>query len=288
MLTGAMLTFGTIGIFRRYITLSSAALACTRGFLGAIVIIAILKFSGKRLRQGLRGKDFLLIVLSGIAMGANWLLLFEAYNHTTVAIATLCYYMEPTIIILLSPLLLSERLTSKKAVCAVVSIVGMVLVSGVLDTSQAQPGSMKGILFGLGAACLYATVIIMNKKVESGEVYERTVTQLVSASLMLVPYLLISGNFNDGEITGLSVVMILILGIIHTGIAYVMYFASLKKLPAQSVAILSYLDPVSALILSAIILNEHMTVYGLAGAVMIIGAALVSELKVQSSQNQLG
>ncbi|MCR5481965.1 MAG: DMT family transporter [Clostridia bacterium] len=282
MLTGAMLTFGTIGIFRRYITMSSAALACTRGFLGALVIIIILKAGRKKLREGLNGRDFALIVLSGIVMGANWLLLFEAYNYTTVAMATLCYYMEPTIVILLSPLMFSERLTVKKLTCAAVSIAGMVLVSGVAEGTAVQTGSLKGVLFGLGAACLYATVVIINKKVKTGGVYERTVIQLLSAALMLVPYLMISGNYNNGETTVISVIMILILGIVHTGIAYVMYFASLNRLPAQSVAILSYLDPVSALILSALILHEHMTAYGLAGAVMIIGAALVSEMKTRN------
>ena len=257
MLIGAMLIFGTIGIFRRYIPLSSGVLAFTRGILGAMVLLVFIKIKKRRLCNGIGIKKVLLLALSGALIGANWILLFEAYNYTTVATATLCYYMEPTIVLLLSPLIFRERLTLKKGICAIVSIAGMVFISGILSGSVLQLSDIRGVLLGLGAAVLYSSVVILNKLIPIEDAYEKTIIQLLAAAIVMIPYLLLTENFADLQFTALSIVMILIVGIIHTGIAYALYFASLQKLKGQSIAVLSYIDPVFALILSAVVLQEN-------------------------------
>ncbi|MCR4676345.1 MAG: DMT family transporter [Sphaerochaetaceae bacterium] len=269
----SMLIFGTIGVFRRFIPLPSAFLAFSRGILGGLFLLLLGKGRGEKIpRRSLAG-----LVVSGMLIGFNWMLLFEAYNYTTVAVATLCYYMQPTIVVLLSPLIFGEKLTAKKALCAAVAIAGMVLVSGVSEGSAGGSEGLKGIAFGLGAAVLYASVIIMNKKIEGINPYRKTTVQLLSAGLVMVPYLLVSGGFSSLEFTPVSVVLLLIVGIFHTGMAYAMYFGSMEKLSVQSVALLSYIDPVSALFFSAFILGEPLSTAGVIGAVMIIGSAIVSE-----------
>lgn len=278
MFISAMLIFGTIGIFRRYIPLSSGLLACARGYLGALVLILFLAFRKQNVFGGMTSrKDLVLLILSGIAMGFNWILLFEAYNYTSVATATLCYYMEPTIVILAAPFLLKEKLTLKKAVCAVISVIGMVFVSGITMGEKAPQGNLQGVLLGLGAAMLYACVVLTNKKISEENAYKKTTIQLLSAATCLVPYLLLTEDVTGIVFNPLSIVMLLIVGVIHTGICYAMYFSSMRHLKAQSIAVMSYIDPVSALLLSALILGEKMTPVGLLGAVMIIGAAFVSE-----------
>lgn len=278
MLISSMLIFGTIGIFRRYIPLSSALLSCTRGFLGAAILIIFLKIKKVKLVHTIGIKKLLLLALTGALMGANWIFLFEAYNHTTVAVATLCYYMQPTIVIILSPIIFGERLSIKKFFCIIVSLIGMIFVSGIVDGNLQQATNVKGVLFGLLAAALYASVVILNKKIQMEDAYEKTIIQLLSAAIVLVPYLIFTEDFGAIEINVFSIVMILVVGVIHTGIAYAMYFGSMKALSAQSIAVLSYLDPVSALILSAAILKESLTIFGIIGAVMIIGTALFSEV----------
>ena len=278
MLISAMLIFGTIGIFRRYIPLSSGLLAFSRGLLGGLCLLAFTKFSGKATSQPIPRKKLLILILSGMIMGINWMLLFEAYNYTTVATATLCYYMEPTIIILLAPLLFKEKLGLKNAICAVFAIVGMVLVSGMAEGGGIQAADLKGILFGLGAACFYAGVIILNKIAAVDDAYQKTTIQLFSGAAVMIPYLLLTENFSGIALDGFSVVMLLVVCIVHTGFAYALYFGSMNALKAQSIAVLSYIDPVSALILSALILHESLTIFGLVGAVLIIGSALGSEL----------
>lgn len=277
MFLSAMMIFGTIGIFRRYIPLSSGMLAFSRGILGSAVLGICFIVGGKRSGDAFERKTYLLLAASGVMTGINWILLFEAYNYTSVATATMCYYMEPTIIILLSPLVFREKLTMKKLACAVAAIVGMMFVSGVLENEGIQASDGIGIGFGLGAAVLYAAVVMLNKKIPEGNVYKKTIIQLMAASIVLAPYLLVTEDFSAIQMDGMAIGMVLIVGIVHTGLAYAMYYSSIRGLQAQSIAILSYLDPVLALILSSLVLQEKMSLFGVVGAVLIMGSALVSE-----------
>ncbi len=276
---GSALVFGTIGIFRRYIPVSSAFLAFSRGILGGLFVMAYIKIRNKGSVKDIPRQKLLWLIISGAVMGINWMLLFEAYNHTTVAIATLCYYMQPTILILLSPILFREKLTKKKAVCAAVAVLGMILVSGILGGSSTSLGNnLYGVLLGLGAACFYAGVIIINKKMEGIDPYPKTMVQLLSAGITMIPYMLITRSFDSFPTDLRTVLLLLIVGLVHTGITYVLYFGSMEHLRTQTVAILGYIDPVSALFFSAILLKEPLSMYNIIGAVLIIGSALISEL----------
>lgn len=277
LLSGAMLIFGTIGIFRKNLPVSSEMLAFFRGITGAAVILPYALIRREKLIRGTEKRDIILFVVSGAFIGVNWILLFEAYNRTTVAVATLCYYMAPTVVVLLSPLILKEKLTVKKTVCALISVLGMVLVSGIIG-GDSHAGNAGGVLFGLGAAALYASVMIVNKFMRTGTDFGKTVIQLLSASLTLLPYLLLSGKFETVPLTGSQTVMLVILGVVHTGIAYLMFFSGIRDLSAQSAAVLSYIDPVSALVFASVFMSEKMTLHGIIGAVLIIGASLVSEI----------
>ncbi len=278
MLISSMLIFGTIGIFRRYIPLSSGSLAFARGLIGALFLLVFIKATGHKVEKNLEKKKLVLLVVSGMLIGINWMLLFEAYNYTTVATATLCYYMQPTIVILLSPLIFREKITVKKLLCAAVAMVGMVLVSGIADGVGIRSVDGKGIVFGIGAAFVYAVIVILNKKVQVEDAYTKTIIQLFCAAVIMVPYLLLTEDFESIHLDMKAIFMIIIVGIIHTGIAYALYFGSMNQLKLQSIAVLSYIDPVSALLFSFVILHESMTMLGVIGAVLIIGSALCSEV----------
>ncbi|MBR3333676.1 MAG: EamA family transporter [Clostridia bacterium] len=278
MFISSMLIFGTIGIFRRSIPLPSAFLAFSRGILGGLFLLAFLKLKRKKTEEKLPAHTVLWLAVSGAVMGVNWILLFEAYNHTTVAVATLCYYMQPTIVVLLSPVIFREKLTLRKGVCAAVAVAGMVLVSGVIDGGSPQAGDPQGVLFGLGAAVCYAAVVIMNKKITGVEAFQKTKIQLLSAGIVMIPYLLLTGGFSVEGVSALTVILLFTVGLVHTGIAYVLYFGSLDGLKAQSAAIFSYIDPVAALFFSALFLREPLSLSGIAGAAMIIGSAAISEI----------
>ena len=279
MLVSSMLIFGTIGVFRRYIPVSSAFLAFFRGMIGGLCILLFIRLKGRKAKKPLPRRALPGLVVSGALIGINWILLFESYNHTTVAVATLCYYMQPTVVMLLSPLIFREKLTARKSVCAAVAIAGMVLVSGVIGDSGSGAGDPRGILYGLGAALFYSAVVIMNNKIRGIGAYRKTTVQLLSAGTVMIPYLLLTNGFSTEGFTPAVIALLLVVGIVHTGIAYVLYFGSMDGLRVQTVAILSYIDPVAALLFSAFLLREPLGLLNVIGAVMIIGSAVVSELR---------
>lgn len=276
MLVASMFIFGTIGIFRRYIPMASATLAMTRGLVGMMFLLVVIKISKKKLNMTAIKNNLLLLVVSGAFIGINWVLLFEAYNHTTVAIATLCYYMAPIIVILLSPIVLKESLSGRKLICVVVALFGMVLVSGVF-AGDAGEGDFSGVIFGLGAAAFYASVILLNQKIKDIGAYDKTIMQLGVAGAAIIPYVILTDNTNWASMTIVSIIMVAVVCFVHTGLAYTLYFGSMDKVPAQTVALFSYIDPIVAILLSAFLLQESMGLLEIIGTVCVLGATIISE-----------
>ena len=255
----SMFIFGTIGIFRRYLPLPSSLVAMARGAIGMVFLLAVMGLMKKKLDIASIKKNLPKLCLSGVCLGVNWILLFEAYNYTSVATATLCYYLAPMFIILVSPALLKEKITTRKLACVGVALVGMVFVSGVLDAGISSIAELKGIFLGLAAAVFYASVVLLNKKTAGIPANDRTIMQLGVSAIVLLPYVLLTENFAEMSFTPGVVGMLIVVGILHTGVAYALYFGSLRELKAQTAAILSYIDPVVAILLSALLLKESMS-----------------------------
>ena len=279
-LIASMFIFGTIGIFVRLIPLPSSMIALVRGFVGAFFVLLFVYLKKSKLDKAAIRKNFVMLALSGAFIGINWILLFESYHYTTVATATLCYYMQPIFVILASPILLKEKLTPKKVICVLVALVGMVFVSGVLQTGIPALSEAKGILYGLGAALFYATVVLMNKKITNISAYDKTIMQLGMGAIVLSPYVMLTQDFGTATLsmTPSLWALLLFVGLVHTGVAYALYFDSMKDLKAQTIAIFSYIDPIVAIILSALLLKENMGLYGVIGAVLVLGSTFISEL----------
>ena len=279
MLTVSMLAFGSIGIFRRMIPLPSALIAFFRGVIGCLFLLAVVLLRKKKNARITERKTIARLILTGALIGINWVLLFESYRFTSVSIATLCYYMEPTFLVVFSALIFRERLKARKWICTIIALIGMVLISGILESGIPGEGELKGIVLGLGAACFYATVVILNKSIRGVDPFRKTVIQLAAASVVLIPYLLLTREYAGNSWTPTAVLLLLLIGVVHTGLCYTMYFGSMDGVKTQTLALFSYIDPVTALILSAIILKERLSVLAVIGAVLILGSALYSELE---------
>ncbi|MBR4067582.1 MAG: EamA family transporter [Clostridia bacterium] len=278
-LIGSMVIFGTIGIFRRYIPLPSGLIACARGLIGMLFLLLYIRAKGIRMDGETLRRNGWKLFISGLFLGFNWILLFEAYRYTTVAVATLCYYMAPILIILVSPILFREKLTGWKLLCVAAALAGMVLVSGITQPGGQGSNQGLGIALGLGAAVLYASVVLINKKINGVAPYDKTIVQLGTAAVTILPYTLLSEQADPGAFSVLTVLCLLLVGIVHTGVAYALYFGAVTDVKAQTAAILSYLDPVVAILLSALLLGETLTLHGLIGAVLVLGAAFLSEVQ---------
>ena len=276
-LISSMAVFGTIGVFVRHIGLPSGEIAFFRALLAAILIGGYLILRRERLSLRSMGRELITLAVSGVAMGFNWILLFEAYKYTTVSVATLSYYFAPVIVTVLSPLLFGEKMIARQWICFAASTVGLVLITGVGDLS-AGTSHILGIAFGLGAAALYATVVLLNKSIKRVAGIKRTFLQFVAAVAVLFVYVLLDGGFEIGTLSSDGWIYLIVVGFVHTGVTYCLYFTSIGELSGQECAILSYVDPLLAVILSVTLLDETMLPIQWLGGALILGFTLWNEL----------
>lgn len=277
MMIASMGIFGTLGPFVRMISVSSGELALYRAILAAVLVGAYLLLTGQRISIARFRREIPLLLLSGVAMGINWVLLFQAYRFTTVSVATLSYYFAPVIVTAVCPFLFREQLTGRQILCFVMSTLGLVLITGVGELSQST-SHLVGILFGLGAAVFYAAVILLNKFIRTVAGLHRTFFQFLAAIVVLIPYTAATGGLTLGSLDAVGWICLLIVGFFHTGVTYCMYFSALKELPGQKAAILSYIDPLVAVLVSVFLLKESITLWQVVGGCLILGFTLWNEL----------
>ncbi|MBO5047178.1 MAG: EamA family transporter [Clostridia bacterium] len=277
----SMTIFGTISIFVRYLPLSSGEIALYRSVMAALPIFIVLLCTKQKLRLDAWKRQGLLLMLSGLALGLNWILLFEAYQHTTVSTATLCYYVAPVLVTVISPLLFREKMTKSQIVCFVMSTVGILLITGFRDLHT----DGLGIALGLGAAVFYACMVLLNKGIRGVSGLQRTFWQFVSASIVLLPYVACSGGFHLDALDGKGWLCLLVVGLVHTALAYCLYFAAIGKLTGQQIAILSYIDPLAAVLISVFVLSEEMTLLQAVGGLLILVFSLWNELATNKQRN---
>lgn len=287
----AMLLWGSLGVFVKNISLESVEISFFRGIIGSIFlgIVLLIKMRSKKKsdediyletsKNEYKKKDkksIIVLIISGMAIGFNWVFLFNSYNYITVANATIVYYLAPVIVIFVSPIFLKEKLTSKKVVAVICAMCGLILIVKT-NTSNVNIDLTSGIINAFMAACLYASVIILNKFIKNVDDYKKTFIQIFMASMVLLPWVIYRDKIVFDSIK--SIILILVLGIAHTGIAYCLYFSAMKDLKGQSIAILGYIDPVSSVVFSIFLLREPFSIYQLIGGVIILLSAIISEKK---------
>ena len=277
MLIASMAIFGTLGPFVRSIPVSSAELALYRAVLASLLIGLYLLITRQSIPFAKIRRSLPLLLVSGIAMGFNWILLFEAYKYTTVSVATLSYYFAPVIVTAVCPFLFKEKLTRRQLLCFAMSTLGIVLITGIGDLSQGSR-HLLGVAFGLGAAVLYASVVLVNKFIRDVAGIHRTFLQFMAAVVILIPYVTMTSGVTLGAMHAQGWICLLIVGLIHTGVTYCMYFTALRDLPGQKAAILSYIDPLVAVLISVLVLGETLTPAQAVGGALILGFTLYNEL----------
>ena len=271
----SMAAFGTIAVFVRNICLPSREVALYRAVIAALALFLWQLCTRQTVRWKDVKKELPLLFVSGAAMSVNWILLFEAYKYTTVAMATLSYYFAPVIVTVASTVLFRERLTAKQISCFVMSTLGLVMVIGVSGGGGSH--DLLGILLGLGAAVFYAAVVLINKGIRRVSGLNRTFMQFLAAILVMTPYISMTGGSHLAGLDMTGAVNLMVVGVFHTGICYCMYFSSLRYLKGQEASILSYIDPVVAVILSVAVLHEPVSPLQAAGGFMILGFTVLNE-----------
>ena len=269
----ALLLFGSNGIVANFIALSSYEIVLLRTLIGSILLIVLFTLSRGKVTFFNYKKQFFCLAVSGIAMGASWMFLYEAYVRIGVSIASLLYYCGPVIVMALSPLLFKENLTALKITGFLAVLGGVFLINGNALTGD---GDNFGIFCGLLSAVMYSFMVIFNKKAENITGLENATLQLFISFLTVAVFV----GFKQGfamDIPAASVLPLFILGLLNTGIGCYFYFTSIGSLPVQTVAVCGYLEPLSAVLFSVMFLKETMLPLQIIGAVLILGGALFSE-----------
>ena len=269
----ALLIFGTNGLLVANISLQASQIVLFRTLIGGILLTAIVILRGGFDRSAVR-EEAIPLLCGGAALGLNWIALFQAYQLLNVSLATLIYYVGPMLVLVLSPILFREKLNSTRIVAALVVALGLICISGSITRSGM---SVRGLAVAVVSALFYATLIVFNKRIVKTGGLQTAAIELDVAFVVVLVYVLLTAGLpvlQKHEIPAL-----LILGAVNTGLAYLLYFSGLQKIPGQSVALLSYIDPVSALFFAAVFLQEAMSPVQILGAVLIIGGALLGEWK---------
>ncbi len=275
----SMTVFGTLALFVKNISLPPGEIALFRALIASVAIMIYKALTAEKFLFAEIKRELPILFLSGVAMAFNWIFLFKAYHNTSVSIATLSYYFAPVIVMIASPILFKEKLSRKQIICFIMATIGLVMIIGVSGTNQSSD-NLIGIAFGLIAAALYATVILLNKHIKSVTGIDRTLIQFFAAIIILLPYIYLTTGIHITSIDQRGLFNLLFLGTVHTGITYCLYFSSLKDLKGQEAAIFSYIDPLVAIIISVMILNESMSPVQILGGLMILGFTLFNELNV--------
>lgn len=272
----SMLIFGSIGLFRRVLPFYSGQIAFVRGAVGALLLFLWGVFSTQKIKWSHIRQNAKVLFFSGVAIGINWILLFESYRFTSVSNATICYYFAPMIVMGLSPIILKERLQPKSVGCIILAMIGLCLIASSSGSAKGT-NDRVGILLGLLAALFYACVILLNKQLKEISGVERTFMQLGVAAIAIVPYSLLMEPLSWEGVSFLrDGMLLLVIGIVHTAIAYLLYFSSMKKLKAQAIATFSYVDPVSAILLAAVFLQEFPGPLQIIGGIFVLGATFIA------------
>ena len=271
----ALLLFGSNGIVASLIHLSSYEIVLLRTLIGSLLLIAIFFIAREKLTFYKYKTQSIFLAVSGIAMGTSWIFLYEAYDEIGVSLASLAYYCGPVIVMILSPILFGEKLTKLKVCSFLVVLVGILLVNG---TAFENGVSVWGLACGLLSAVCYSLMVMFNKKAKDITGLENSMLQLFVAFLTVAIFVGIKQGYRM-EIDTQSIIPILVLGLLNTGIGCYFYFSSIGKLPVQTVAICGYLEPLSAVVFSVIFLKETMLPIQIIGAVLIIGGAILGEIR---------
>ena len=275
-LATAMMLYGTIACIVSFMTFPSGMISLCRGIIGAGVVAMICVVNKISAPWEVIRKNLKYMVIAGILAAVSWISVLEAYRATTIAVATLCYYTAPTYVMLLSPVFLKEKMTWKKLICVAVVLLGMVFVSGVVGDGGGA--TVKGMLLGLLAAVSYAAVMIIVKFIDGIPPLLNTAIQLTATSLTVIPYALLTVDFSALEFSARNIILVVILGVFHTGLTSHFFFTSVQKLPGQTAAIYTYIDPILALLLSVVVVRQVITPWQILGSILVLGAAVVSEV----------
>lgn len=276
----SLLLFGTNGIAAAAIPLQSTQIVMLRTLIGSPFVIAVafvLKNKKASAKPTFKPKHVTCVVASGVCTGLSWVTLYEAYDLIGVGVSSLEYYCAPVIVVIASVVLFKEKLYVNKVIGFVLAILGTLIIGSEVAL---EGGSVFGLALGAISALCHAGMVIFSKQATDITGAASCAIQLALSCFVASLFIATTSDFSFiAEIPQSAWPAIVFLGIANTGIGCLMYFTAILRLPAQTVATLGYLEPLSAVVFAAVLLGEGMGVLQWIGAAMVIGGSLVTEMK---------
>ncbi len=270
--TAAMALSGTIGAVVVESGAEAPAAAFARCLVGGLLLIVWSSARGWLLPtlRGLSSRDLGMIMLGGVLLVLNWVLLFTSYALSSISVGTVVYHTQPLLLVGLAAALLGERITRSHLMRAVIAFGGVVAISLGAEGADGQPVRLSGIALALAAATLYAGATLIAKQLSHLRAHVVAAVQLTTGAVLLAPALLLTPLPDDAAGLG----WLLLLGSVHTAVMYVLMYSSVGRLPTGTVAVVSYLYPVVAVIVDSLAYGHRVTLVEGAGMLAILLAAL--------------
>ena len=269
-MTAAMVIVGTIGGF---VVLSGQPVLDVvfwRCAFGAAALLAVCAAKGLLRRELLRPRVLGLAALGGVAIVVNWLLLFAAYRHASISVATAVYNTQPFILVGLGALLFKERPGPAKLAWLALAFCGVVLIVQTRsDASYATGGYAAGILMALAAAFFWAMAAIITKKLAGTPPHLIALIQVCIGTLMLAPL----AHWSHLPIGLTAWGSLATIGLVHTGLVYVLMYSAVQKLPTHLQGSLSFIYPVVAILVDLVAFGHRLQLTQLLGVVVVLVAA---------------
>jgi len=269
----SVLIYGTIGLFLHFVNASSEFVVLCRGTIGSLFIALVMLIKKQKIDFKAINKNLKLLVLSGICLGLNWVFLFAGYRRA-LALTSLCNYTAPIFVVIIMAIFYKEKINNKQIGCIIAAFIGIVLISGIFDSNGVD---LYCLVCGMLAAAGFIGLVLLNRRFADIKDLDKTIIQLAFSALTVLPYVI----YNHGFPTSLdtrSLIIVLMLGIVHTGIAYIFYFSAIDTLPVQEVAVLGYVEPALTVIIGILVLKEPSSIFSVIGAILILLAAVLNEL----------
>lgn len=277
-----LLLFGSNGVVASFIDLPSHYIVLWRSILGGLMLTGLFFLTGNRITCHRHKKDLLFVILSGAAMAADWLLLFEAYSRIGVSLGMIINYCGPVVVILFSAFIFKEKITVKTIFALGFALSGAILISW----QGANSGIDKlGLILAALSAFAYAAMVIFNKLSKEIKGTENATIQLLSTMVIVTVYVTLKHGLHF-VIPSKSIFPVLWIGLLNTGLGCYFYFSSLSSLPAQTVAVFGYLEPLSAVFFSVLILQERMLLLQIIGSTLILIGTILLNIRTHKPLDQ--
>ncbi len=269
-----MVIWGSLGVFTRSIPLSALSLAFLRAFIALPVLFIAMK---KKKSDKVRWQLFIPYLISGALLGFGWLTLFYGFKHTSISSAVIIYNMCPVYVMILAPLVLKESISKIQIAVIFISFLGLFLIVG---TNLSEGYGYMGLALSAFSGMLYAAIVLINRSIKV-RVDNQTATfvQILTAMVVLLPFVLLDGNiFAVVHLDAVAIVYTILLGVLHTGLAYTVFFSLSAHMKSVEIVSYSFLEPLFGILFSVIFLSEALTIPKMIGGILILGSTYIGEM----------